>query len=137
MPVIPSSRSSHARGVDRIGVFAGEFIPKGTGTWRFNPEFDLIITEQIEATLSPSARAQMRKYAYTDLKSGLKILCSDDARFYNQSDEPNTGIDPRINDTMVDYAYRDIECGEEITSDYRTFDIDSARELAFEHEPGE
>ena len=50
----------------------------------------------------------------------LYELCSDDARFFNHSDEPNTGS--ISNDT--DVALRDIQQGEELTCDYRTFDAD-------------
>jgi uncharacterized protein len=120
--------------IQGIGVFAAQFIPKGIMTWRFTPGFDLIVTPKIERMLTPFALEQVRKYSYVDLKTGQRILCSDDSRFYNHSDRPNTGIDPSTGDYTADYAFRDIEIGEEITSDYRTFDAESARELVFMHE---
>ena len=120
--------------IQGIGVFAAEFIPKGTVIWRFQPGFDVLITPEIEAQLSRSALEQVRKYAYIDVDTGEKILCSDDSRFFNHSDLPNAGIDPDRPDREIDVALRDIVANEELTCDYRTFDADSARELDFSQE---
>ena len=117
--------------IEGTGVFADEFIPKGTIIWRFQPGFDVLVTPEVEARLSPPALEQVRKYAYIDVDTGEKILCSDDSRFFNHADDPNAGIDPEKPDPEVDVALRDIAAGEELTCDYRTFDADSARALDF------
>ena len=46
------------------------------------------------------------------------LLCGDDARYTNHSGTPNT----RCRDDHT-YATRDIQPGEEITSDYAEFDV--------------
>lgn len=103
-----------------IGLFADQFVPRGTMTWRFLQGFDLRLSKSILEKLSAPAREQFLKYSYLDSKSMLYELCSDDARFFNHSDTPNTvSID---DDT--DVAARDIQPGEELTCDYRTFDAD-------------
>lgn len=53
------------------------------------------------------------------------ILCADNARFFNHSDNPNTHVveDPEDEET-ADVASKDIQIGEELTVDYREFDAD-------------
>jgi SET domain-containing protein len=108
-----------------IGLFADEFISKGMMTWKFLEGFDLRLPKSILNELSPSALEQFLKYSYLDSTSGLYELCSDDARFFNHSEVPNTGS---ISD-VIDVALRDIQPGEELTCDYRTFDVDWAQKI--------
>jgi SET domain-containing protein len=105
-----------------IGLFAAERIPAGTVVWRFHPAIDVILPDGILDTLSPAARDQMLKYSYVDKHLHKRILCGDDARFFNHSDAPNCLDYPdEIGGTTV--AKRDIEAGEELTSDYAAFDL--------------
>lgn len=108
----------HARagssGIHGYGLFARQFIPTGTVVWRFIPGFDIEIPESSLWSLSPAAREQVLHYAEYFPGQGKFVLSSDDDRFTNHSDEPNT---VPVNDTMV--AVRDIQEGEEITCDYR------------------
>jgi uncharacterized protein len=55
--------------------------------------------------------------------SGCYILCTDDARFINHSSQPNT-IDTQEGEEGLTIAARDIQPGEEITSNYEAFDAD-------------
>jgi uncharacterized protein len=104
-----------------IGLFADEFIPKGTLVQKFAPGFDLIILESELQKLSEPARLQFLKYAYKN-KRGEYILCFDDTRFLNHSDNPNLiSNDPG---DEIDVAARDIQRGEELTVNYREFDAD-------------
>lgn len=104
-----------------IGLFAAQPVRKGTVVWRLDPTLDLELTEaQIEA-LAPPARDQIRKYTYLDLVRGTYVLCGDDARFFNHSDEPNCHDFPDA-DGGTTVAARDIDEGEELTSDYSRFD---------------
>ena len=73
-----------------IGLFADEFIPKGTVTWQFKDGFDVRLQQRAIDSLSEPAREQVLKYSYFDKQLGLYELCSDDARFFNHADEPNT-----------------------------------------------
>lgn len=104
-----------------IGLFAAERIPAGTVVWRRSPELDLALTAEQIAALHPAAREQVEKYTYLDRMLGKYVLCGDDARFFNHSEAPNCHDYPdEGGGTTV--AARDIEPGEELTSDYASFD---------------
>ncbi|MDP3763021.1 MAG: SET domain-containing protein [bacterium] len=107
--------------IQGIGLFAQQFIPKGTLVQKFMPGFDLIIPESEIPKLSEPAREQFLKYAYKN-KDGQYILCFDDTRFLNHSDNPNLiSNDPT---EEIDIAARDIQKGEELTVNYKEFDAD-------------
>lgn len=99
-----------------LGLIAMEAIPKGTLVWRLDPAFDLLISREGLASLSRVARAQVLHYGYFDESLDKYVLCSDDDRFCNHSDNPNTTF---LGDHAV--AARDISPGEEITDSYLAF----------------
>lgn len=111
--------------INGIGLFADQFIKKGTTIWKFKPGFDLRIGKDELDKLSESAKEQFLKYAYLNPDTHKYILCFDDARFFNHSDEPNS-IDVASPDDEegLDVAGRDIEKGEELTCNYKDFDAD-------------
>ena len=111
--------------ISGIGLFANQFIPKGTPTWKFQSGFDLKIDKSELANLSEPAKEQFLKYAYLNPKTNKYILCFDDARFFNHSDNPNC-IDTEFPDDTegIDVAVRDIQEGEELTCNYKEFDAD-------------
>ena len=108
-------------GIHGIGLFAGERIPKGTIIWRRSPDIDLLLDPAQLELLHPEARAQIEKYTYLDHVLGKLVLCGDDARFFNHSDAPNCHDFPDASGGTT-VAARDIERGEELTSDYASFD---------------
>lgn len=113
-----------------IGLFADQFIPKGTVTWRFMPGLDLVVARDTLLQLSEAARIQFLNYCYVDKFSKNFILCFDDERFINHSDEPNIGqnlVDSEFDG--IEVALRDIAKGEEMLVDYSHFDFDSFRKL--------
>ena len=110
------------------GVFADQFIPKGTTIWEFTHGFDLYVKSQDIEGLPAPARAQMLKYCYRDKRTGDYILCADDARFFNHSEAPNTIDMPGPEGRTL--AARDIAAGEELTCDYHLFDADAHEKLA-------
>src|SRR3989338_4336848 len=111
--------------INSIGLFADQFIEKGTTIWKFQQGFDLRVGKDELDNLSESAKAQFLKYAYLNPDTQKYILCFDDARFFNHSDEPNS-IDVASPDDEegLDVAGRDIEKGEELTCNYKDFDAD-------------
>ncbi len=113
-----------------IGLFADQDIPKGTAVWEFTEGFDQAIPREQLEKVPEAARADFLKYSYTSKKNGkYYILCCDDARFFNHSDDPNVISRPNGNvNEDLDIAARDIQRGEELTCDYRSF------EAAFTHE---
>lgn len=115
-----------------IGLFAADPIPKGAEIWRFKEDFDLSLSRAFVDTLAGPAREQCLVYAYRNLRTDAYILCSDDARFFNHSETPNCIESPTRTDREgVDIAACDISAGEELTSDYRTFDADFEYKMRF------
>jgi SET domain-containing protein len=104
-----------------IGLFAAERIAKGTVIWRRSPEIDLLLEPAQLDRLAPPAREQIEKYTYLDRHLGKLVLCGDDARFFNHAAEPNCHDLPDA-DGGTTVAARAIEIGEELTSDYASFD---------------
>lgn len=95
-----------------FGVFATDFIPKGTITWALD-ELDQIMNRTFIESLDEKRRAIIYKYAYQS-RVGKYVLCWDIARFVNHSFDANcvgTAYD-------FDIAARDIYPGEELTNDY-------------------
>ena len=66
-----------------IGIFAKQFIPKGTKVWEFKDGFDLIFSKEQVDNFSEAAKEQILNYAYISKKTGNYILCTDDSRFFN------------------------------------------------------
>lgn len=97
-----------------LGLFAAERVPAGTLVWRLDPGADVALDA---LPGDPVRRRFVEVYGYVPLDGPERwVVCLDDGRFINHADAPNTTDDA---DTTV--AARDIEAGEEITSDYRAF----------------
>lgn len=106
-----------------LGVFADQPIPRGTPTWRFTPGIDVAIHPELMDRIPEASRDQFLTYAYLDIRTGLYVLCADDARFMNHSDDPSVRGDYDAEPVFgLDVAARDIAPGEELTCDYTTFD---------------
>lgn len=135
MMLVPTRREQS--GIHGTGLFAVEEIPAGTATWRFTPGIDLSIHPDAVAEFTQVARDWFVTYAYLDIRTGLYVLCSDDARFMNHSEDPNVGGDYEREPVFgMDVAIRDIAAGEELTCDYRTFDRIDRERLHFEASGG-
>ena len=117
-----------------IGLFAAEFIAKGTETWTYLEGFDFRLPPSLLDRLSAPARVQFLQYTYLVPELGLYELCSDDARFFNHSEDPNTGMVPSASGELLYLALRDIREGEELTCDYRAFDPDWKVKLGLSNE---
>ena len=113
-----------------IGLFAAQQIKKGTPVWRFSSLIDLRLEHGIIQRLALPARSQIDSYVYLDNRTHELILCGDDARFFNHSPIPNVIDDP--SDPHLCIAARDIEFGEELTQDYRSFDLLAVKKLKSE-----
>jgi hypothetical protein len=105
--------------IEGVGAFSVQRIRAGTLIWEYRPKFDLSISRKELDTLPLSIRSLMTRYAYPHHdEDGLLIIESDNGRFMNHSDTPNTDFKPQI----AAYALVDIEPGAELTCDYREFD---------------
>lgn len=101
-----------------FGVFAVKRIPKGTITWVLD-DFDRRFTEERIAALDEIRRTYFLKYAYRN-QQGEYILCWDNGKYINHSFHANcvgTAYE-------LELAARDIEEGEQLTSDYGTLNVD-------------
>lgn len=103
--------------INGIGVFADENIKTGSLVWRFNPNIDKILNDK--DTFSTVEKEFIKKYAYFDKQLNTWILSSDNDKFTNHSDTPNTI--PISNGDVI--ACKNIKQGEEITINY--FEIDN------------
>jgi SET domain-containing protein len=115
--------------VHGLGLFADQFIPKGTRIWEYSEVVDSRFDASRLVGLTEKEQDELLKHSYLNPSSGLYVVCGDDARYMNHADDPNTedvGYDDGlVNGEGITVAARDIQPGEEIFSDYRAFDADA------------
>jgi hypothetical protein len=122
--LLVKTKIKHSK-IHGIGLFADQFIPKGTVVWKFNSKLDTRLTEEEVKQLSEVAQFNFRHYCYVSKKTGFFILPFDDIRFLNHSGKPNLiYIDDPEGEEGNDVAMRDINKDEELTEDYSSFDKD-------------
>lgn len=100
------------------GVFATEFIPKGTIVWILD-DLDQKFDEDYLNSLDPLRRDRLLTYCFRD-EQGQYILCWDIARYVNHSFHSTLIPTPY----KFELAAKDIAPGEEITDDYGYFNLD-------------
>jgi uncharacterized protein len=105
-----------------LGVFAAEPIAAYTVVWSFTPGFDLERDPADVDALPEHLRERLLHYGYVDKYLTRYVLCCDDARFFNHSDEPTLVSDRSAARHGVDRAARDIAVGEELTVNYDAFE---------------
>lgn len=111
-----------------LGLFASEKISKGTPVWIFNPKFDIFFEQSEVESLPDLQKNLVKRYAYLSSETGKYVYCIDDSRFMNHSAK-NYNVDTvKVAGELEtrDVANRDIEAGEEILVNYRTFDAADA-----------
>jgi len=94
------------------GVFATQFIPRGTITWVLD-DLDLRIPATNIRTLPKLLQKQMECYAYIN-RYGQYILCWDFSKYMNHSCSSNSW---NVGDTLQ-VAVRNIHIGEQLTCEY-------------------
>jgi SET domain-containing protein len=100
--------------IEGIGLFAGEFIPKGKIIWTFNPKIDVILSSEDMEQMPDIAKPALLSFS-EQREDGTRLLCGDNARFMNHSDQPNCLDEDNFRTT----AAWDIKMGEELTCDYK------------------
>jgi SET domain-containing protein len=98
-----------------LGVFADEFIAKGTKVWRFVEGFDRCYSPKEYARLPKAAKRYIQMHGYR--VDGEILLTVDHDHHINHSERANTHW---AHGHIV--ASRDIPKGAEITNNYRLFD---------------
>ena len=107
------------------GVFADEFVEKGTTIWKFTPDFDLKFTKEQIEKFPEFFKKYLETYTWLSKKSGMYCFASDNGRYFNHSETPNS-LSAYFDEEeeVLTRAIRDIEIGEEITDNYKTFEED-------------
>jgi len=113
-------RSSRIHG---IGVFADQFIPEGTVVWEFHDGIDHVISPETLMTQSEVVRNEVERLFYLDKDLGVWVVPVGQGCFVNHSDNPNLTHDDGVHAPSV--AARDIQLGEELTENYRRYDVAS------------
>lgn len=106
--------------ISGVGLFAATHLPAGTVVWEFHDSVDWRIKPEEFALFPEPHRSRLRHYLYLD-ESGFFVLCGDNGKFMNHADYPNCDDSNGVQTVTL----RDIEAGEELTCDYRQFDVDS------------
>lgn len=102
-----------------LGLFTVHLVKKGDVVWEYDEHFCKTFTQEQVDKMGPVQRSFLQTYAYVvPGNEGLWELDLDNGRFMNHSDDPNTDYNDQKG-----WATRDIQAGEEITCDYKTFDI--------------
>jgi hypothetical protein len=114
-------RSSPIHG---LGVFLVAPVRRGELIWRFDSRIDRVYALAELASLPQHVQTYLRTYSTWHAPSGLFVLCGDNGRYFNHSEQPNT-VSNAIS-FGEDHAARDLNAGEELTSDYSTI-CDDAR----------
>jgi uncharacterized protein len=106
--------------IQGVGLFAAEPITAGTVIWEFTEGVDWRIPVAEFERFPDPYRSWLLRYVYRE-PTGCYVLCGDNGKFMNHS------FDPNCDDVDGPYtvAKRDIAEGEELTCDYRVFDLDS------------
>ncbi|MBS0242415.1 MAG: SET domain-containing protein [Proteobacteria bacterium] len=115
MMVETELRSSPISG---IGVFACEFVPKGTLIWKLDERFYLMVRKDDVPGFPALMQKHLARYCYPHMTRSDLICCEiDNGRFMNHSDDANTNF----TDPELAWTTRDIQVGEEITCNYADF----------------
>ncbi|MCC6303767.1 MAG: SET domain-containing protein [Rhodobacteraceae bacterium] len=118
MPVLLVRTVVKESPIHGLGLFADEFIPRGTEIWRFDPLLDRVLPLAELDRLPDHVRLFVEVYSEYFPERGLLVLSGDNDRFTNHAADPNTEVVlPNAPDARV-IATRDIEVGAEITCDY-------------------
>ena len=110
-----------------LGLFADEFIPKGTVVWKFTTGFDQKFTREQILAFPELLQVYIYKYVWRSKKSKLYCLSSDNGKYFNHSSDSNCLSEYKYDDEeVVTVALKDIQIGEEMTDNYSSFEFDNS-----------
>ncbi len=116
----PKTELKIVNAVVGYGVFATEAIPKGTITWALDP-LDQILEPKRTGEIEAQFHGSVEHFTWTN-GLGKRVLCWDFGRYMNHSCAANS---IGYGGAEFEIAVRDIAVGEELTSDYRTLNLES------------
>jgi SET domain-containing protein len=106
-----------------VGLFAATDLPARCIIWEFTDGVDWRIPPSELLRFPEPFQTWLRHYLYQE-DSGDYVLCGDNGKFMNHADDPNCE-DP---DGAYTITRRSIRAGEELTCDYRAFDLSARTE---------
>lgn len=116
-------------GIHGIGLFADQFIPKGTMIWKFTPGFDMKLTREQILDFPELLQIYIYKYSWKSKKSKLYCFSSDNGKYFNHSDNPNCLSEYKDGeDEVITTSIKDIQIGEEITDNYSSFEDEESED---------
>ena len=116
MMVATELRTSSIHG---IGVFLTQRVRAGDLIWRFDSRIDRVFSNEEMLEAPEQIQRFLKTYSTLHRDLGLWVLCGDNGRHFNHSDQPNTiSQGPAFGD---DIAATDLSAGTELTTNY--FDI--------------
>ena len=106
--------------ISGVGLFAAADLPAGAKIWEYTEGVDWrLSSDELDAFPEPY-RSRIRHYVFQE-DSGLFVLCGDNAKYMNHDLDPNcSDSDPAFTRTR-----RSVQAHEELTCDYREFDMSS------------
>ncbi|MEQ8703371.1 MAG: SET domain-containing protein [Phaeodactylibacter sp.] len=110
------------------GVFATQFLPKGTITY-VKDSLEMEISPDAYRNHNPEMQTAIEKYSYTD-ERGYRIVSWDFAKYVNHCCNCNT----MSTGYGFEMAIRDIQPGEEITDEYALFNLTQSMDLQCAHD---
>jgi hypothetical protein len=127
----PHTRLGFVNETIGYGVFATQFIPKGTILWVLD-DLDQKLDRAYIDSLTETLQERVRTYSFRDTAflngEGKYILGWDISLFVNHSCQSICAPTPY----EFVLASKDVQPGEEITDDYRWFDVDYSFEYLLE-----
>lgn len=120
----PNTQVRYINGAIGCGVFATQFLPKGTIVY-VKDALELEVSAVQYAQLTPVLQEAVEKYSYID-ERGNRILSWDHAKYVNHCCNCNT----MSTGYGFEIAIRDILPGEEITDEYGMFNLEYEMPLA-------
>ena len=107
-----------ASSIHGIGVFLAEPVRAGQLIWRFDSRIDRVFSDAELEEMPEILQDFLRTYSTLDAGQRLWVLCGDNGRHFNHSEDPNTrSLGIAFGD---DVAAFELPAGTELTSDYRT-----------------
>lgn len=113
----PSTQLRYIDGQFDYGLFAVEFIPRGTVVWAQDHFDQAFASSQVDSLAKPHQRI-LEKYAFAS-REGSLLLCWDARRFLNHSCAPNI----LMTRYGFEIAVNDIRPGDQITCDYSALSL--------------
>ena len=102
--------------IQGVGVFAKENIKKGQLIKEVRPDFEIEFNKDNLPKMPLALAKLIDTHAYErELGSKILVMGIDNEKYLNHSNNPN------VNDNGI--ALKDIKIGDEITVDYKDFDV--------------